>query len=213
MTLHAANAWPRPFARIKQRTGRAARGSLASLQNEIDKSADIVDAVSEIAAKALLTGRQFDERGAAWKAKERRDKQIEELALLKTGLVHLRGQVIGAEKQAEAELMEVREAREPLVQAALTDLADALAETESAAATLRARLYGFSTCSHGPQQLQKLPPHAIALLRSKPANAREVMLNSPEQRAMNRERELFKAWKRELETNAQAQLDLGKESS
>jgi hypothetical protein len=97
--------------------------------------------------------------------------------------------------------------REPIIQAALTDLAEALLARESEAASLRARLYGFSVCSNG-SALQKLPRLAITLLRSPPKNSVPPQTNSPAHFAMNHEKAAFIDWKRALEFDANAQLNL-----
>jgi hypothetical protein len=58
----------------------------------------------------------------------------------------LKAQATGLEREADAEYAELVRAREPILQDMLQTLADELASLEAEAATLRARLFGFSTC-------------------------------------------------------------------
>jgi hypothetical protein len=180
---------------------------LTSMQEAIDKSADIVDAVTELAAKALRTGHEFSERSPALKAQQKRDALIEELALLKTGFVHLRARAAGLERQVAAEYEELVRVREPIIRRMLEELAEELFVKESEAASLRARLFGFSTCSNGPVP-QKLPLLARNLLGNPPANAAHPQTNSPGHFRVQKEKQAFRDWKKALETDANAQLSL-----
>ena len=101
----------------------------------------------------------------------------------------------------------VVEAREPIVQDMLENLAATLAVKEREASELRNRLRGFSYCGEGSRP-QKLPWLALDLLRNPPKNAVPPMINTPEQRAVDREKEAFRDWKRALGTDAQAVLSL-----
>jgi hypothetical protein len=177
------------------------------MRKVIDKSADVEDEVAELAAEALRSGKQVSERSNVWKAKQQRNELIAYHALAKTGFGRLQARASGLERQVAAEYAALVEARAPIVQNELQNLADELAVREGEAASLRARLYGFFVCSNGPA-LQKLPPLAITLLRSSPKNATFPQTNSPGHHAMNRDKEAFRSWKRALETDAQAQLSL-----
>ena len=112
---------------------------------------------------------------------------------------------LALERQVEAAHAELAAAREPIVQASLDLLASELASKESEAATLRARLRAFSLSSAGPVP-QKLSGFARGLLVNVPRNSVPPQINSPGHFAMNREKEVFRNWRRALETDAQAQL-------
>jgi hypothetical protein len=69
---------------------------------------------------------------------------------LTVGFARLQAKASGLELQVAAEHADLIAAREPIIQNELENLAGELSLKESEAASLRARLYGFSTCSNGP---------------------------------------------------------------
>jgi hypothetical protein len=121
--------------------------------------------------------------------------------------VRLQARGTALERELAAAYADLASAREPIVQAELDKLACELARKEGEAATLRSRLRAFSLSSAGPAP-QRLSSLARGLLVSPPANAREVQINTPAHFAMTREKEIFRSWKKSLETDAQAQLVL-----
>jgi hypothetical protein len=127
-----------------------AEGKLAGMQEAIEKSAAAEDAVAELAANALRAGKDISERSPAWRAKVQRDELIAEHKLLTVGFTRLQSQANGLEREVASAHDAVVEAREPVVQDMLTHLAEELAAKETEAASLRAKLYGFSVCSKGP---------------------------------------------------------------
>jgi hypothetical protein len=186
---------------------KGAEAKLLAMQDEIDKSADAEDAVDEAAANALQRGRDISERNPAIQGKRKRDALIDERTLFARGFARLQGRAAGLEREADAELTELRRCREPIIQNLFERLAEELSRKESECATLRSRLFGFSVCSNGPVP-QKLPPLALSLLRNPPANSKAPQINSSAHSAMNREKEIFRSWRRALESDAQAVLDL-----
>jgi hypothetical protein len=184
-----------------------AEAKLAGLQETIEKSAHVEDQVAELAADALRSGRDVSERSPAWKAKEKRDDLIADHKLLMVGFERLRARASGLENEVEAEHVELLRVREPIIQNMLSILADELAMKESEAATLRARLYGFSVCSNGPV-LQKLPWLARNLLGNQPQNAAHPQTNSVGHFKVQKEKSEFIAWKKQLESDADARLNL-----
>jgi hypothetical protein len=135
------------------------------------------------------------------------DQLIDDLRLLESGLARLRAREISLSRETEAEYQELVRCREPVVQHVIDSLASELALTESKASALRARLRGFSLCSNG-QTPQKLSGYARGLLINPPVNVAGPQMNSPQQREADREREIFRSWKKSLESDAQAQLVL-----
>ena len=127
--------------------------------------------------------------------------------MLKTGFVLLRVKADALEFAVKGAHAEVIAAREPIVQDMLENLASELAFKESEAASLRSRLRGLSFCSNGSVP-QKLPRLAIDLLRNPPKNAVPPQINTPAARTIDHEKQAFIAWKRALESDAQAQLNL-----
>jgi hypothetical protein len=100
----------------------------------IDKSAGAEDAVAELAADALRSGKDVSERSNAWKAKKQRDESIAELALLKSGFTRLQGNASALEREVASAHLAVVEAREPIIQSELRKLAEVLGWFESEAA-------------------------------------------------------------------------------
>jgi hypothetical protein len=177
------------------------------MREAIDKSAHVEDAMAEVAAEALRSGKDVSSRSPTWRAKEQRDELIADHALLKSGFARLQAKATMLEKEVASAHRSVIEMREPIVQHTLQNLACALLVKENEAASLRAWLRGFSYCSNGTVP-QKLPALALDLLRNPPKNARDVHMNTPEQRSVDRKKQAFVAWKRELENSAQAELNL-----
>jgi hypothetical protein len=180
---------------------------LAETQQQIDQTAGVEDDLSEAAGEALRRGTAISERSEAWKAKAKRDGLIEQVKLWSSGLARLKANAVGLEGQVAAELAELHRVREPIVQHVFKTLADELSQHETISAQLRARLFGFSVCSNGPAP-QRLPPIALSLLRNPPANSKPPQINSPAHNAMNREKEIFRSWKKALESDASAVLNL-----
>jgi hypothetical protein len=126
---------------------------------------------------------------------------------MKTGFARQQAKASGLELQVAAEHAEVIRVREPIIQKMLENLAGELALKEPEAAASRARLHGFSICATGPVP-QKLPALAIALLRNPPKNPTPPPINTPAYFTVGREKTAFIAWKKSLETDANARLNL-----
>jgi hypothetical protein len=182
-----------------------AEARLAEMQEEIDRTAKVEDAVAEAAANALERGANISAQSKAWRAKEERDGLITEHALLKTGFARLQSRAGALENKGRASCRD-RKARTDCAGCARYILADGLFAKENEAAQLRTRLLGFSMCANGGTP-QKLSWRARALLLANPKNATYPQINSPEQRAVDRDKQAFIAW-RALESDAQAQLYL-----
>lgn len=206
-TIKAHQAKAAELADMRKSIERA-EAKLAAMQEAIDESAEVEDAMAEAAARSLRLGTDVSERSDAWRAKQLRDHLIADHALLKTGFDHLRTQASGLELQAAAAHADVIAAREPIVQDMLDNLAGELSALEMQASELRARLRGFSYCGNGPLP-QKLPPNARYLLGNPPRNATPPQINTPEQRKVDGDKQAFLYWKKALETDARAVLDLG----
>jgi hypothetical protein len=88
-----------------------AERKLATMQESINKTAGVEDALSEVAAEALRRDTDVSQRSAAWKAKENRDALIAEHALLTTGFARLQARASGLENEVKAEHDEVRSQR------------------------------------------------------------------------------------------------------
>jgi hypothetical protein len=184
-----------------------AEAKLAGMAEAIEKSAHVEDQVAELAANALRSGKEVSQRSPAWKAKQERDELIADHALLKTGFTRLQARANGLENEVAAVHAVVIEMREPIIQATLTRLAEELSLKESDAAAMRARLRGFSMCGNGPV-VQKLPWLARNLLGNQPQNAAHPQTNSPGHFKVQREKQAFQDWKKQLENDASAILNL-----
>jgi hypothetical protein len=188
-------------------TIKQAESRLASMKTEIDESADVEVQVADAAADALRRGGDVSDRSQAWKAKQDRDALIAEHELLSSGLLRLQARAIAAEREANAELVELHRCREPIIQHMIDALASEVAIAEKKAMALRARLHGFSLCPNGATP-QRLSSFARGLLINQPANVMGPQINSPAAREVAREREIFRNWKTALESDANAQLNL-----
>lgn len=184
-----------------------AEAKLLALKDQIDATADTEERLDEAVASSLQAGKNISEHNPALQSKRRRDALIEEHALLTRGWMRLKAKADGLERACEAELAELHRVREPILQHMLETLATELAQHENIAAELRSKLYGYSMCGNGSIH-QKMPVNALALLRSQPKNAAQPMLNSPEYFAVQRQKECFRQWKRALEVDPSARLEL-----
>jgi hypothetical protein len=192
---------------------KKAEARLAAMKTEIDQSAGVETEVAEAAATALCHGGNVSDRSKAWRAKEERDALIADHELLSTGLLRLQARALAAEREANAELIELHRVREAIIQAELNKLAAEVARVENEAAALRWRLRGFSICgnvSPGGNGVvpQKLSNFARSLLIDPPKNAVPPQINSLRQKVVDSDKAAFIAWKKALESDANAVLVL-----
>jgi hypothetical protein len=105
----AVDAYGVKFAELNglRQAIKQAEVRLSEMKREIDESANVEDEVAESAADALRRGGNVSERSKAWQAKQDRDALIAEHELLSTGLLRLQARAITAEKEANAEYVEL----------------------------------------------------------------------------------------------------------